>query len=138
MPYLVLADALLLVHVVFVAFVVVGQLLILAGGVMSWSWVRGFKFRVAHIAAIGIVVVQSWFGIVCPLTTWEMALRAKAGASTYAGSFIAHWLGELLYYQAPQWVFALAYTLFGALVLASWVWVRPRPATTPARTSQAR
>ena len=55
-----------------------------------------------------------------------MVLRDKAGAEVYPGSFIAHWLETILYYQAPGRVFILVYTLFGALVTASWFWVRPR------------
>ena len=124
--YLLAADAMLALHVLFVAFVVVGLVLILAGGILRWSWVRNRTFRIAHLVAIGIVVLQSWFGMICPLTTIEMALRARAGDATYAGSFIAHWLESLLYYQAPAWVFAVCYTAFGALVVASWFWVRPR------------
>ena len=77
--------------------------------------------------AIGIVVLQSWFGMICPLTNIEMALRSRAGDATYTGSFIAHWLDSLLYYRAPAWVFAVCYTAFGVLVVASWFWVQPRP-----------
>ncbi len=124
--YLLAADLLLFTHVLFVVFVIAGLILVLAGWALKWSWVRNPWFRFAHLAAIGFVVVQSWLGQICPLTIWEMQLRAKAGDSTYTGSFIAHWLGELLYYQAPAWVFALAYTCFGLLVLATWFWVRPR------------
>ena len=54
-----------------------------------------------------------------------MALREKAGVETYSGSFIQHWLQSLLYYSAPEWVFILVYTVFGALVLASWFLFRP-------------
>jgi hypothetical protein len=115
--------------------VVVGLLLILAGKPLAWSWVRNPWFRLAHLLAIGVVVVQSWLGQVCPLTRWEMALRAKAGDATYAGSFIAHWVEKLLYYQAPSWVFAACYTAFGALVLASWFWVRPRRFGRPGDTT---
>lgn len=124
--YLFVADALLVIHVLFVGFVVFGLLLIVAGGIRGWSWVRNPWFRLTHLVCIGVVVVQSWFGVICPLTTWEMAMRGRAGDATYAGSFIAYWLGELLYYQAPAWVFALAYTAFGLLVVASWLWIRPR------------
>ncbi len=56
-----------------------------------------------------------------------MSLRYRAGDMVYSGSFISHWLETLLYYRAPAWVFAVAYTLFGALVVASWYFVRPRP-----------
>lgn len=125
--YLIAADALLVVHTLFIAFVVFGLILILTGGALGWSWVRNPWFRLGHLTAIAIVVLQSWIGVICPLTTWEMALRAKAGDATYAGSFVAHWLGQLIYYQAPAWVFAVAYTAFGLLVAASWFWVRPRP-----------
>ncbi len=125
--YRIAADLLLVTHVLFVAFVVFGLLLVFAGKWLGWSWVRNPYFRIAHVAAIGVVVVQSWLGMICPLTIWEMALRERAGDAVYAGSFIANWLNELLYYQAPAWVFALAYTLFGALVILAWFRVRPRP-----------
>ena len=127
MWYRIAADALLALHVAFVLFVVVGLALILFGAWRGWGWVRSPWFRVAHLAAIGVVVLQAWLGRICPLTIWEMALRERAGDATYTGSFIAHWLETLLYYDAPLWVFGLVYTAFGALVVASWVWVRPRP-----------
>ncbi|MGB5490917.1 MAG: DUF2784 domain-containing protein [Woeseiaceae bacterium] len=121
------ADLLLFGHVLFVAFVVVGLALILIGKSLHWGWVRNPWFRIAHLAAIGIVALQSWVGIICPLTTWEMALREHAGDSAYSGSFIAHWLEALLYFQAPAWVFTVCYTVFAAIVVVSWFWVRPWP-----------
>lgn len=124
--FLLAADAILFIHFLFVAFVILGLVLILVGGPLCWSWVRSRRFRIAHFAAIIIVVLQSWFSVICPLTLWEMNLREKAGDATYPGSFVAHWLETLLYYRAPEWVFILVYTLFGALVVASWFWVRPR------------
>ncbi len=125
--YLIAADAVLLLHFGFVVFVVLGLLLILSGGLRGWRWVRNPWFRLAHLCAIAVVVLQSWLSVICPLTTLEMALRQRAGDATYPGSFIGHWLETLLYYRAPAWVFIVIYTLFGALVLASWLWVRPRP-----------
>ncbi len=124
--YLVAADATLFIHVLFVVFVIFGLVMVFAGKLFSWSWVRNRRFRIAHLAAIGIVVLQSWFSVICPLTLWEMNLRGKAGDATYPGSFVAYWLETLLYYRAPEWVFILAYTLFGVLVVVSWYWVRPR------------
>ena len=102
------ADAILVVHVAFVAFVVLGLLLILAGGALRWRWVRHRWLRLGHLAAIGVVVLQSWLGVLCPLTTLEMALRQRAGEATYSGSFIAHWLAALLYVEVPPWAFTVA------------------------------
>jgi len=122
-----LADVVLLLHVLVVLFIVGSWLLIALGGVRRWQWVRNPWFRLGHLLAIGLVATQAWLGMVCPLTTLEMALRMAAGERTYAGSFIAHWLGRLLYYQAPPWVFALVYTAFGALVAGAWWLVPPGP-----------
>ncbi len=124
--YLLGADILLFTHVLFVAFVVFGLVLILIGKPMRWGWVRNPWFRVAHLAAIGVVTLQAWLGVICPLTTWEMALRKRAGDATYTGEFVAHWLEQILYYRAPPWVFVACYTAFAALVIVSWLWVRPR------------
>lgn len=120
-----LADSLLVFHALFVVFVVVGLALVYVGYFLAWSWIRNRVFRALHLLAIGIVVVQSWLGVTCPLTTWEMALREAAGAGVYSGSFVQHWLDFLLYYRAPEWVFIALYTGFGTLVLASWYFVPP-------------
>lgn len=120
------ADAMLLLHLLFVAFIVAGLLLIVVGKARRWSWVRNPWFRVTHLLGIGVVVVQSWFGAICPLTTFELILRSRAGNAIYAGSFIAHWLETILYYQAPPWVFVVCYTAFAMVVLGSWYWVKPR------------
>jgi len=124
--YLLAADAILVTHALFVGFVVLGLMLIFIGKWRGWNWVTYFWFRMAHLLAIAVVVLQSWLGVICPLTIWEMDLRTMAGEAAYSGSFIAHWLERLLYYRAPDWVFVLLYTGFGALVVASWIWIRPR------------
>lgn len=129
--YLLAADAILVVHVLFVAFVVCGLVAIYVGGWCAWAWVRNRRFRALHLLAIGFVVVQAWFGAICPLTQWEQQLRASAGGETYDGAFIAYWLHAILYYDAPAWVFVVVYTAFGALVLASWFVVPPRRGAMP-------
>lgn len=126
MPYRALADAVLALHVGVVLFVIGGLVLVWAGNWRGWHWVNRWSLRLAHLAAIGVVVAESWLGIVCPLTTLEMWLRAKGGAATHDGSFIEHWLQRLLYYDAPAWVFLTGYSLFGLAVLASWWYFPPR------------
>ena len=126
MPYQLLADIVLVLHFAVVVFVVGGLIAVLVGNWLGWRWVNNLWFRLAHLAAIGYVVVQSWFGITCPLTTLESWLREQAGLPSYSESFIEHWVQGLLFYQAPFWVFALVYTVFGALVLLSWWFYPPR------------
>jgi hypothetical protein len=122
----VLANAVLVLHVAIVLFVVGGLLLIVWGNWRRWRWVNAWWFRLAHLAAIGTVVAEAWLGVTCPLTTLEAWLRVRAGASVYGGGFIEHWLQRLLYYDAPAWVFTLGYTLFALLVVLAWWRFPPR------------
>ena len=124
--YLVLADLVLYVHFAFVLFVVFGLLLVVTGGMFGWHWVRNPWFRWSHLAGIGIVVVQAWIGVICPLTTLEQYLRVKAGDVSYEGGYVAYWVSELLFLDLPAWAFTVIYTVFGCLVVSSWIWVRPR------------
>ena len=124
--YRALADAVLAVHVGFVVFVITALLMILAGGIRGWRWIRNPWFRACHLAAIGIVVDQSWLGVTCPLTILEMSLRERGGDVTYEGTFIAHWLRRVLFYDAPWWAFVVCYTLFALAVAASWWKFPPR------------
>ncbi|MDE0156726.1 MAG: DUF2784 domain-containing protein [Gammaproteobacteria bacterium] len=119
------ADGLLIIHALFIAFVVFGLIFIIAGLVRGWRWIRNPWFRFIHLGAIGVVVIQAWLNIICPLTIWENSLRDKAGEATYAGSFIQHWLHKLIFYQAEAWVFTLCYTVFGALVVLAWYLAPP-------------
>lgn len=121
------ADAVLLLHTLFVVFVIAGLVAIVAGRALSWKWVRNRRFRILHLLAIAVVALQAWAGVICPLTTLEMWLRSQAGDVVYAGTFVSHWLESILYYQAPAWVFVTAYTVFGLAVAASWYLVRPYP-----------
>ena len=117
-----LADTVLALHVLFVLFVVGGFALILAGA-RRWGWVRNRAFRIAHLAAIVFVAAEALLGITCPLTYWEDLLRATERGER---SFIGRWLAWLLYYNLPEWVFALAYTVFALAVVWSWRAFPPR------------
>lgn len=123
--YRALADVVLVAHVGVVLFIVGGLVLVFAGARLDWAWVRNIRFRLLHLAAIAYVVVTTWFGIECGLTTLEQSLRTRAGQLTYDDDFIAHWLSRILFYEAPAWAFISAYTAFGLLVLWSWIAVRP-------------
>lgn len=121
-----LADLIVLVHVIWVAIVVLTVPLVGIGAWRGWIWVRNPWFRHVHLLMIGIVVFESVFGITCPLTDWENAARVSAGGDGYSRSFVGHWLHELLYFDLEPWVFTAAYVAFGVLVVALYVLVPPR------------
>ena len=120
-----MADVILVIHSIFIVFVLMGQAFIVIGYFRGWHWVRNFIFRFCHVLAIAIVIVQAWANRLCPLTIWENTLREIAGKQPYAETFIQHWLGRLIYYDAPAWLFTFAYTMIGAVTICSWIWIRP-------------
>jgi hypothetical protein len=124
--YQLMANAVLVLHAAIVMFVVGGLLAILLGGPLHWAWTRKLWFRAAHLGAIVFVVFESWAGIVCPLTTLEQWLRVRAGQVAYDGDFIAYWLTKGLFFTAPAWAFVAAYSVFGLLVIGSWIWLPPQ------------
>jgi Protein of Unknown function (DUF2784) len=125
-PYRLLADTVLVLHLAIVLFVVGGLVLVVVGNFAKWRWVNGSWFRWLHLAAIGVVVAQALVGVACPLTTLEVWLRAQAQMGVYSGGFIERWVHRLLFYTAPPWVFTLIYSVFGLLVWVAWVVFPPR------------
>jgi hypothetical protein len=119
-----LADCVLVVHLLFVLFVVGGMAAIWGGAAAGWRWIRGRPFRVAHLAATTFVAAESLLGVMCPLTVWEDALRGAPAPR----SFMARWLHRILYYDFPGWAFTVAYVAFALAVALTWRWIPPRQA----------
>ena len=137
----VLADLVVLVHALYVGFVIIGVALISAGGIFGWRWIRNFWFRVVHLTAIAAVCVEALTETICPLTTLESSLRQRAGQTSYTGAFLGHWAHALIFYDLPAQVFTVCYLACGAWVIALLLFVPPdfsslgkrRPARTRCR-----
>jgi Protein of Unknown function (DUF2784) len=125
MIYQFAADLVAAVHAAYVAFVVLGFVLIVLGVAMGWRWVRNVYFRAAHLSAILLVCVEALVGVVCPLTILEDRLRVLGRDKPYPGSFVGYLLDQLIFYNFPHWVFTLVYLSFGALVLLTFVLAPP-------------
>jgi len=120
------ADLIVSIHFVIVIFNVGSLFVIILGGVLRWRFVRNFWFRAVHLAMILIVVLETIFGITCPLTDLEYKLRIASGQFNASGeSFIARLIHLLIFYNFPQVVFNIAYCVFGAAVLAAWLFIPP-------------
>ena len=107
-----LADAVVLVHVLFVAFVVAGGLVVLYRRGLAWL----------HLPAVAWGVFVELTGRICPLTPLENALRQRGGGVTYEASFIEHYVVPVLYpvglTRELQWLFAAAVLLINGAVYA--------------------
>jgi hypothetical protein len=122
-----LADAIVSVHFLFVAFCVVGEAAILLGALLRWRWIRNFPFRIAHACAVLFVAAEALLGATCPLTDWEYRLRSSAGQRYDADmSFVARIIRRIIFYDFPPAFFTALYLGFGALVLLTLIFIRPR------------
>jgi hypothetical protein len=116
------ADAILVVHAAFVAFVVLGLPAIWFGAALGARWAFNAWFRGLHLAAIACVVLESLLGYACPLTIWEDALRGFQGER----GFLARWVHSWLYWDWPAWVFTTLYVAFGLAVLLTYWRLPPK------------
>lgn len=111
------ADAVLLLHLGFVLFALLGGLL-----VAGWRWVLPI-----HLLAVGWALYVQLASAFCPLTGWEQALRIRAGDAGYSGSFVEHYLLPIIY---PHWLtLPLQYVLAAVVVVVNlaiygWLWRR--------------
>jgi hypothetical protein len=122
-----LADLILVVHFCYVTFTVGGELVILLGGALKWTWVRSLAFRIVHLAAVVLVAGEAMAGASCPLTVWEYRLRVLAGQRVEGQiSFIARLVRSIIFYDFPAWVFLVMYVGFALIVCLTFVFIPPR------------
>ncbi len=76
---------------------------------------------------MAVVLGQALLGRLCPLTIWEHNLRVRAGERVGGEpeSFIAHWVGRVLYIEAPPIFFIALYALTMSLIALAWRLVPP-------------
>lgn len=124
--YTFLADLVAFIHLLYVLFVVLGQITIIIGVFRNWGFVRNFWFRIIHLAAILIVSFQEIFNLRCPLTILEDYLNDLAGRHYEKDlTFIGRLLNKLIYHEFPDWVFSMMYIGFGGLVLLTLIMFPP-------------
>lgn len=121
-----LADLIVLAHFLIVSFCVLGELAILLVAALRWKWIRGMAFRIVHLCTVLFVAAESIFGMTCPLTEWEYRLRSAAGQRYDSDlSFLARIVRAIIFYDFPHWVFTALYVGFGALIILTFVLIRP-------------
>jgi hypothetical protein len=124
--YLLLADIVVLIHLLYVLFAVGGLVFILAGAGCGWAAARKPWFRITHLVAVGLVALETAVGMVCPLTNWEYDLRRLSGVPVEENvSFVARLTHLLIFYDLPEWVFTVVHILFGLLVVVTFILVPP-------------
>jgi hypothetical protein len=123
MPYRLLADLVLMLHAAFVAFVMLGGLLVPRWPRLAW----------VHLPVVAWGAGIEFVGGICPLTPLENRWRLLAGQQGYPGGFVEHYVLPVLY---PDGLSRRAQIVFGAIALAvnvsiyAWALRRRRSART--------
>ena len=116
MVWSILADMVLVLHGAFIAWVALGALAVQRWPRLAWM----------HLPALAWGVWIEATADLCPLTPLENLLRLRAGEQGYAGSFIDHYLGTLIYPQgltpAAQWRIALVLLAYNLVLYALVLW----------------
>jgi len=114
MLYKLSADLLVLLHLGFIIFVIVGGFL-----VVKWRWLCLLHLPAAVWGAL--IELQGWL---CPLTPLEQRLRLAAGEQGYAGGFVEHYVLPVIYPQALTRDIQLGLGAFVIVInLAAYAWV---------------
>ena len=121
-----LADLLAALHLVQVIFVVGGEVLILAGGLLRWRWVRNLWFRAIHLLVIVGIGVEAVCRVPCPLTVWEHRLRTEGGGGSDPRSFMGRLVHDLLYVDVDPGILRVVHIAFAVLVVLTLIFVPPR------------
>ncbi|NDP64954.1 DUF2784 domain-containing protein [Polaromonas sp.] len=111
------ADAVLLLHLAFIGFALIGGLLAL-----RWRWML-----LVHLPAVAWAFYVELTGSLCPLTSVENSFRLSAGQSGYAGGFVEHYLLPVIYPAGltREIQFVLAATVLGInITVYAWIFFR--------------
>lgn len=125
MSNLLLADIIAIIHIGYVIYVILGFILIVAGIICRWKWIRNLPFRITHLLAIVGVACEALLGVNCPLTVLEYKLRYALNLSEEKVSFIGAIVDSLLYYNAPGWLFTIVYAAFAITVILTFIIAPP-------------
>ena len=112
--WLAAADAVVFLHLLWIVFLIAGAI---PGA--RWAWVKW-----THLAALVFSIALQLFGWICPLTHLEAWLRRQGGALAYEGTFIRHYLEQIVYAELPPTAIFIATVVIIAASL--WVYFRPR------------
>jgi len=119
---LLLAEAVLALHFAVAAFNL-AMLILVPLGAGRWSWVRYRRIRLAHLAMMLLIAVQTLLGQHCPLTLLEAALREQDHDDRF---FLMHWIQQLLYWDLPLEAFLGGYLACALWALILWFLVPPQ------------
>jgi hypothetical protein len=110
-----LAEVILAIHLIVIAFNGLGLVIVPLGGLLGWRIVRVAWLRLLHLALLAIVVGQALAGRACILTIWQDDLTGQGSSPP---PMIMKFIDGLIYWDLPLWVFTIIYAAAFLYVVA--------------------
>jgi hypothetical protein len=126
MWYGLFADLVVVIHIAYVAYIILGLALIPVGANRGWGWVRNPWFRLTHLAAILIVILELVLKTTCPLTVVELRFRSLAGQPVTEATFVERLMHYVLSGWLPGAVTNSVYVVVAVLIALTFVLAPPR------------
>ena len=120
-----IADFVLIFHFGVVILITFGFLAIPIGYKLGWSWIGNTKLRLFHSGLMAFITLETLLGLTCPLTAIEHNLRGI----DHSKSFVAHWIGRIIYWDFSPLFFILLYCLLLILTIFMWKLFPPNSIT---------
>lgn len=126
MIYKILADAIVVIHFIWILFMLLGFILTLLG-----FWQKGFfdrwLLRTIHLFGIAYVSLLAIMGKYCPITVWENILREKYDFTlTYPGSFMIHYAEKLVYPDVNPLIIQIPTTFIAVFIVLIFIFRPPK------------
>ena len=118
---MILSEIVLLLHFSIFLFMILSFILIPYGYFKKWEWVKNIYFRSIHLILMGIILIETILGFMCPLTILENFLRADKKIDNIFSKIIH----QIMYWDLTNYQFIILYLLSLSYIIFLWLYFRP-------------
>ena len=118
---MILSEIVLLLHFSIFLFMILSFILIPYGYYKNWEWVKNIYFRSIHLILMGIILIETILGFMCPLTILENFLRANKKIDNIFSKIIH----QIMYWDFTNYQFIILYLLSLSYIIFLWFFFRP-------------
>ena len=118
---MILSEIVLLLHFSIFLFMILSFILIPYGYYQNWEWVKNIYFRSIHLILMGIILIETILGFMCPLTILENFLRADKKIDNIFSKIIH----QIMYWDFTNYQFIILYLLSLSYIIFLWFSFRP-------------
>ena len=118
---IIFSEIVLFFHFIVFLFITVSFFLIPFGYFQKWKWVKNKYYRLTHLVLMGIILIETILGFMCPLTILENFLRNNIEVDNNLTQIIH----QIMYWNLPNYQFIILYILSFSYLIFLWFFFKP-------------